>query len=271
MLLLVLLFIVVLFQLISCPYRRRNSHRRRRESFISSLSPIPTAPTAVTFLTKDSLNKLLSTKDGFFESFFDYDYYARNVKTFEEYLPLIKASVDDFTDDEKVKLQRCTTECDRYLQTVSFPGFDGTKASNIVWTLGKVTGKMYEYGLPHTRLQNLIVLPNTNINDDDNQLIRTLIHEKIHLYQQQYPTDIQIYLDRSNIVKFKKRQYDDLIRVNPDLDDWIYKNLTSGFVYDKAQYNSKSPINILDVKNTNQLFEHPFEKMAVEISRQRAY
>jgi hypothetical protein len=267
MLLLVLLFIVVLFQLISCPSRRRH----RRESFISSLSPIPSAPTPVSFLQKDSLNKLLSTKDGFFESFFDYDYYARNVKTFEEYIPLIKASVDDFTNDEKVKLQKCTTECDRYLQYVSFPGFDGTKASNIVWTLGKVKGKLYEYGLPHTRLQNLIVLSDTNIDDDVNQLTRTLIHEKIHLYQQQYPNDIQIYLDRSNIGKYKKRQYNDLIRVNPDLDDWIYKDLTTGFLYDKAQYNSKSPINILDVKNTNQLFEHPFEKMAVEISRGRKY
>jgi hypothetical protein len=217
------------------------------------------------------LTKLLSTKDSFFESFYDYDYYARQVKTFDEYLPLIKASVDDFTDDEKAKLQKCTAECDRFLQYVTFPGFDGTKASNIVWKLGKVKGKLYEYGLPHTRLGNLILLPETNINEESNQLIRTLIHEKIHLYQQQYPDDMKIYLDRSNIVKIKKRQYDDLIRVNPDLDNWIYKDQTTGFVYDKAQYTSKYPANILDVKNPNQQFEHPFEKMAVEISRQRKY
>lgn len=270
MLLLVLLFIIVLYQLMSCPYRQRR-YRRKRESFISSLSPTETAPTPITFIGKDKLRMLLSTKDMFFESFFDYDYYARQIKTFEEYLPLIQASVDDFTEDEKIKLQKCTAICDHYLQYVTFPGFDGVKASNIVWNLGKVKGTLYEYGLPHTRLRNLIVLPDTNINEDNNQLIRTLIHEKIHLYQQQYPEEVQIYLNKSNLVKYKKREYNDFIRVNPDLDDWIYKDRTTGFLYDKAQYNSKYPRNILDVKTTNQLYEHPFEKMAVEISRQRKY
>jgi hypothetical protein len=266
MLLLVLLFIFVVYQLMFC---RRRYHRR--ESFISSLSPMQTSPTPVTFLSKDKLTLLLSTKDAFFESFFDYDYFARQVKTFEEYLPRIAASTSDFTKDEIIKLQKCTSACDHYLQYVNLPGFDGTKASNMVWILGKVQGKLYEDGLPHTRLQKLIVLPQTNINDDENQLIRTLIHEKIHLYQQQYPQDMNVYLNKSNIVKHKKRDYDDFIRVNPDLDNWIYKDVINGFVYNKAKYNSKYPRNILDVENTNQLFEHPFEKMAVEISRHRKF
>jgi hypothetical protein len=267
MLLLVLLFIIVIFQLIACSYRRRRY--RKRESFISSLSPLKTSATPITFIPKDELTTLLSTKDKFFESFFDYDYYARQIKTFDDYLPLIDASTDDFTENERLKLLKCTIECDLFLQYVSFPGFDGTKASNIVWKLGKVKGKLYEYGLPHTRLQHLIVISQENIDDEMNQLIRTLIHEKVHLYQQQYPNDVQIYLDRSNIVKLKQRQYDDLIRANPDLDDWIYTS--NGFIYDKAKYSSKFPSSIVDVTNTNQLYEHPFEKMAVEISRQRRY
>ena len=59
-----------------------------------------------------------------------------------------------------------------------------------------------------------------------------------------------------------------MIRANPDLDDWIYKDKITGFIY-KCEYTSKEPQNILDVKNTDQLLEHPFEKMAVEISQQR--
>ena len=149
----------------------------------------------------------------------------------------------------------------------SFPGFDGVKASNIPWKFGRVTGKLYEYGLAHTRFNDVIIFSEDSLNNTEPQFTKTLIHEKIHLYQKQYPNDVQTYLSYNNIVKVKKREYQDYIRANPDLDDWIYKDNKTGFIF-KCEYNSKIPKNILDVKNTNQLFEHPFEKMAVEISNQ---
>lgn len=264
MILLVLLFLLVVYQLLSCHCKKT---KRRREYYISSLSPVPPlSPSQITFLSNDELNMLLvNNSDRFFDHLFDYDLYARQIKNKDQYFENIKNSVDNFTDQDKIKIRNCTQECDKFLQRVTFPGFDGVKASNINWKLGKVKGKLYEYGLAHTRFNDLIILSDENLADEPAILTRTLIHEKVHLYQKQYPNDIEIYLEQHNFKKIKKREYDDYIRANPDLDDWIYKDNITGLVY-KCTYNSKYPKNILDVNIRNQSFEHPFEKMAVEIS-----
>ena len=260
--LLLFLFLFVVIQLIRC-------QNREDFFFISSLSPIPPlSSTSVSFLTKNELyNTLISNDDKFFDTFFDYDMKARQIQSITQYAPMIKSAVNFFSETEKAKIQKCTKLCDDYLMTIhDISGFDGVKASNIPWIIGKISGISYEYGLPHTRQNSIIVLPNKNINDNDSELTRTLIHEKIHLYQKIYSSDIEVYLEQHNMVRIKKREYDDYIRANPDLDDWIYKDKITGFIY-KCEYSSKEPQNILDVKNTNQLFEHPFEKMAVEISQ----
>jgi hypothetical protein len=122
----------------------------------------------------------------------------------------------------------------------------------------------------YSKDNDLIIFSEDSLDKSDSQFTKTLIHEKIHLYQKQYPNDVQTYLSHNNIVKLKKRVYNDYIRANPDLDDWIYKDKNTGFIF-KCEYNSKFPKHILDVKNTNQLFEHPFEKMAVEISSRFKY
>ena len=231
----------------------------------------PLTATSLYFLEKDQLfNSLTSKNDKFFDSFFDYDLYARQIKSVDDYFEKIKSSVSLFTQEEKGKLQKCCEESDKYLMSLglTYPGFDGVKASNIKWKFGKVIGKLYEYGLAHTRFNDLIILSNQNISDDFKTLTRTLIHEKIHLYQKQYPRDIEMFLQQNNIIRLKKREYTDFIRANPDLDQWVYKDQTTGFVF-KCEYNSKFPKNILDVKNLDQLFEHPFEKMAVDISHKK--
>lgn len=225
-------------------------------------------PTKISFLSPENLLPiLLSEKDNFFKTFFDYDLFARQSKTLQEYFEKIKPAVSFFSENEKNKLQKCSEDCDNYLMSLgnTFPGFDGTKASNIPWKFGRVQGRRYEYGLAHTRFNDVIIFSEESLNNPEPLLTKTLIHEKIHLYQKQYPDDVQTYLNHNNIVKLKKRDYQDYIRANPDLDDWIYKDNKTGFIF-KCEYNSKFPTNILDVKNTNQLFEHPFEKMAVEIS-----
>ena len=54
-------------------------------------------------------------------------------------------------------------------------------------------------------------------------------------------------------------------RANPDLDNWIYKDANNN-IY-KSYYNDM-PSSIEDIKYypvNNQRFEHPYEKMAIEI------
>jgi hypothetical protein len=100
---------------------------------------------------------------------------------------------------------------------------------------------------------------------DDNQLIKLLIHEKIHIYQKMYPNDVQLYIKLNGFIPIRKREMNDNIRANPDLDNWIYKDKDSN-IY-KAQYN-KEPKTISDViyyPTDSQLYEHPYETMAITI------
>ena len=272
-----LLIIIFFFFLILCLcillHRKKKKDRKlkrkhRREQFISSLSPVPPlSPTPISFLSeKELLPIIMSNKDNFFVSFFDYDLVARQSQSLQDYLQKITTTVSSFSPLEKQKLQVCSEESDKFLIKTHFPWFDGVKASNIPWNFGKVTGKVYEDGLPHTRFHNFIILSTENLADNEKVLTRTLIHEKIHLYQKQFPEDVKAFLDYNNIIKIKPREYNDMIRANPDLDNWIYKDQKTGFVF-KCEYNSKFPKHILDVKNNNQLYEHPFEKMAIDVTR----
>ena len=272
MILLLILFLFVVFQLILC------CENPRRDIidyfFISSLTPFPPmAPNPVTFISPEDLyQELISNHDQFYDSLYDYDWKARKVSSLDQYRDYIRQSVStSFTQDEMEKLRICAKQCDDFLLTVNIPGFDNIKASNIPWKIGKVQGRLYEYGLPHTRHHDLIVLSDVeNLKDDVRTLTRTLIHEKIHIYQKQNEADVEKYLEINHFEKYKQREYNDLIRANPDLDGWIYKNKLSGKLY-KCEYNSNNPENIIDVKNTDQLEEHPFENMAVNIAQKFLY
>jgi CTP:phosphocholine cytidylyltransferase-like protein len=81
-----------------------------------------------------------------------------------------------------------------------------------------------------------------------------------------YPNDIENYIQHNNYYKFKKRSEIVDSRANPDLNEWTYND--SGNKTFVAIYNS-NPKSISDVNfypNNNNNEEHPFEKMAYEMS-----
>jgi hypothetical protein len=235
------------------------------EYFISSLGT-PLSPNVIEFVDKERLyGELISDSDGFYSTFFDYDWRARKVGSLKEYETLVRQAVRDFDDKEKEKLRICAAKCDKFLETVNVVGFDNIKALNIGWRFGRVEGRSYEHGLPHTR-KDLIVLSNDDMNEDIRTLTRTLIHEKVHLYQKQNKDDVEMYLNLNNFERLKRREYKDMVRANPDMDQWIYRNRVTGEVY-KCEYTSMNPESIMDVKNTDQMTEHPFEIMATQIGR----
>ena len=166
---------------------------------------------------------------------------------------------------KKKKIITCVKKADDILKDVNLEWFNGKNAINISWNFGCIQGKMYENGLPHTR-NNIIIISSEDINNfSENKLINTLIHEKTHIYQKIYPLDIKKYIEKHKFTKFKIRDKNDNIRANPDLDNWIYKDLSNN-IY-QASYN-KNPSSIEDINYfpiNNQLYEHPYEKMAIEI------
>ncbi len=129
--------------------------------------------------------------------------------------------------------------------------------------MGFIDGNEYEYGLPHTR-NNIIILP-INILSSFNRLTKTLIHEKIHVYQKMYPDDINKYLDKNGYIKYKNRNEFNNLRANPDLDNYIYMNSNKQIM--KAEYiDNPYTINDVIIEPINDYkYEHPLEYMAYNI------
>jgi hypothetical protein len=221
---------------------------------------------SIYFLDKEQLFDLLKNdNDNYYKTFNKNDYKTRNINNINEYINLIKESTTDFTDLEKDKLIRCAKKINIYFDNIKYEWFNGKKANAILWKFGCIKGKLYENGLPHTRIDT-IILSKEHLNTyDDNKLIKLLIHEKIHVYQKMYPNDVQLYIKLNGFIPIKKREMNDNIRANPDLDNWIYKDKESN-IY-KAEYK-KDPKTIKDViyyPTDTQLYEHPYETMAITI------
>jgi hypothetical protein len=221
---------------------------------------------SIYFLDKEQLFDLLKNdNDNYYKTFNKNDYKTRNINNINEYINLIKESTTDFTHLEKDKLIRCVEKVNIYFDNIKYEWFDGKKANAILWKIGCVKGKLYENGLPHTRIDTIILSKEHLKTYDDNKLIKLLIHEKIHVYQKMYPNYVQLYIKQNGFIPIRKREMNDNIRANPDLDNWIYKDKDSN-IY-KAQYK-KDPKTIRDViyyPSDSQLYEHPYETMAITI------
>ncbi len=218
----------------------------------------------IKYLSKEELmNILLEDKDNYYKTFNKTDLIVREVNTIEEYKDKIKKSCLDISEPDKNKLSKCIEKANNKLRNYKIVGFDGNKCADIPWIIGLVNND-YENGFPHTR-NNIIVLSDYVLNMDYN-LVKTLIHEKIHIYQKTYPEDIKTYLDSNNFTKYMNRNdigYN--IRANPDLDNNVYKMGDSPMmsVYNK---NASSITDITTYPTDETKYEHPFEYMAYTLS-----
>jgi hypothetical protein len=223
----------------------------------------------IIFITKyEGIEKLIKNEDRYYQTFNHNDLQVRNIQNIYDYSDKIKVSVIDFPQKIQIKLSDLINKVKTKINNMNYTYFDGKKANNIEWKLICIQGKEYEYGLPHTR-NDVIILPLEYIvSNTDNNIMITLFHELIHVYQKKYPNDIQEYLNKYGYTKVKKRNDIKNIRANPDLDDWIYKDNNN--TIHCGIYNN-NPTNILDVvyyPNNNSNSEHPYEQMAYELSKE---
>lgn len=220
----------------------------------------------IIFLDSNNLyNILVNDNDNYYKTFYNTDLHVRKIKNIDEYFIYIKKSICSLNNNEKNKIIKCINNANNKLKYINKDWFSGEKCIKIPWKIASITGKLYENGLPHTR-NDIIIISKEDINkNSEKKLTNTLVHEKVHIYQKIYKNDINIYLNKYNFKKYKKRSENDNIRSNPDLDDWIYIDDNNN-VY-KATYNENAE-SIEDIKYIpydNQSSEHPFEKMAIEI------
>jgi hypothetical protein len=238
---------------------------------------------------------LLEDADNYVQSMSKSDLHARKITCEEAYrLQGYYATLDPSSEQLSI-LQKACQEADNffatfivsniqnsnrnvYIEDIKVIGyFDSEKAKNIPWNFILVKND-YEQGLPHTRDKYIIIHPSL-LTRSLKEIVSTLIHEKVHVYQRKYrKEDSYIKAEETNgkltdymvskmgFQKIKKRSDVSCdIRANPDIDEWIYKNpKTNKEMY--LCYRSGQPTGIEDVIGESKE-EHPYEYIAYEIAQ----
>ena len=227
---------------------------------------------------------LESDEDRYVAKLSPIDLYARKVSSKEEYINIIKGEATHFNKGDKLILDKCTKKADELLRNININTISSESnlnyskylnykdIANIKWVLAITrsdNGSKYEDGLSHTR-KHVIFLSQDVLNYSEDEIIKLLIHEKIHIYQRNnealfktiiYNMGYAESTDSQEISKDKLRY----VRSNPDVNNKIYKSIHTGELM-ICLYTSDKPKNINDIIIEKYSMEHPYEKIAYEIS-----
>lgn len=216
----------------------------------------------IRILTGEETRKIICAKkgtlevplDNYYDSFSALDLRARGVSSLNEYLRRIESvCLDGACDPDKESIIRraCASvnKVDWNEKTRSAYWINMERLRALPWTIAvtKGNGSAYEYGLPHTR-GDVIIIPESDVADTDD-FVDTLMHEQLHVYQKMYPEDFQKYLDSEGFVRHCWRREIQDVAANPDADEWVYSKDGEVFVgqYTGGGANYKSvtfkPIN----------------------------
>ena len=231
----------------------------QQEGFVNS--PIP----LVYFLSADETKEVLvNDRDEYVHTLNQWDLIARKVATFQEYINKIAQSTMNFTPDQKIKIEQAAYDADAFFKSLRIDGLDTEQIVLIPWKICLTHGKEYEDGLPHTRGDKIFL--STNVDITHTNLVSTLIHEKIHIYQRMYPQDTISFLEHNGYYRWKQRYGVPRIRSNPDLDPLIYFHPQTKKPM-VAFYTDDNPTHINDIVLDSPESEHPFEQIAYKITQ----
>jgi hypothetical protein len=157
------------------------------------------------------------------------------------------------------------------------------------WKFAKVK-EYIENGYPHT-LEDTIIISDELLNRSEAEVVKTLIHEKVHIFQRLYPQKVRELLKDWNMKHYNNvpEEVFARMRANPDLDPFIYVHTPSSFAMVQL-YNTPTPKALRDSQavmssienSTNSIpatnkaiglpdalpcqLEHPYEIMACLIA-----
>ena len=226
-----------------------------------------TANETMDFLNMDS--------DKYIHNLSPLDLQARNVSSSSEYINNISQTAISFTQKEKDMLDICTKKADNFLRNMQLNELIYTQLinrddiANIKWIFAKtnnIDNKEYEEGLPHTR-ENVIFLSDNVLKYEEKNLITTLIHEKIHIYQRYNEELFKNIIRMMGLVEVSSIDHYTIkyMRSNPDTNRKLYiDNKTNNVMV--CLYRTDKPSSINDVIMKNHSLEHPYEKIAYEIA-----
>lgn len=230
----------------------------------------PTDNTHITFMkAEETADFIKSDPDTYTFNMSPLDLYARKAASYQEYEEASANSARSFISTEVFVLTKAAKRADSIIEGIKLDGCP-TFAENlkkIPWIFAKTEGTTYEDGLPHTRL-NVIFLSTDMLGrlvGDEQELVKTLIHEKIHIQQRLHPVETLALLKERGYIQWKERYGVPRIRANPDLDPWIYIDPSTKKEM-VAYYSSDTPSSISDIVLTSVSYEHPYEAIAYEVT-----
>jgi hypothetical protein len=211
---------------------------------------------------KEVVDIIINDEDKYYDKFNKIDLHVRNVSSVKEYKQKIINSPITISTNEKEQIINTINKIDNILYNYKIIGFDGKKACQIKWIVGIIDGTNYENGYPHTR-SNIIIIPKKIIFSDN--LLKILIHEKVHIYQKTFPKDIEQYLSNN---KFKKIQIKiNNKRANPDIDNYTYTDSNNNILSCMYNNNASSIMDVTYYPINNPMYDHPYEYMAYTIEK----
>ena len=220
-------------------------------SIICIILYILSSPINIIFLNNKELSDILiKDYDNFYKNLSTINLQLRNINNKDEYLYNIENHLYTPTKKEKKIIKNAIYKAENKLKNKHYMGFNYNKIQKSPWVIGCSIGENYEFGYPHTR-NNIIILNYNNIYDKD--LYKTLIHERIHVYQKLFPKDMNKFLKYFGFEKIKRKDISHLD--NPDTNNYIYKK--NDFIFECNIID-----NNLHYTNLSSQYEHPYEYMA---------
>ncbi len=190
------------------------------------------------------------------------DLYARNLgnmKYTSDYREFYFGNTSDPSPEQTSILKVFCYKADDLIKDSGFSAL-----LDIPWNF-KMINDNIENGFPHT-IKDVIYLPKKlldRINNSRNEdIIQTLIHERIHLFQRAHPNETEILIGLWGFVG--SPYVDELQRNNPDLNGINYSYQGSVIL---QKYNSPKPSSLMDsavvAMNKDKDFESPIKSATV--------
>jgi hypothetical protein len=222
----------------------------------------------IIYPSRDYINNIIDDSN-YFSRMNNINLLARNINSSPGYIKLYKNSIKDFSIDEKNTLLNACKIVDKYTDK-------NNNFKKIQWKFVKQSNDI-ENGWPHT-LGDVIILTTYFFKLNNKTQVRTLLHEKIHIYQRYYPILTNKLFIEWNFTPIDKIENIKLSRNNPDINDFVYEKEGKIIV---QLYNSNNPNDIgdsspylysdnptkitakeLDIPSVAGQYEHPNEIMA---------
>lgn len=194
---------------------------------------------------------ILDDIDGHIRSLNKKDLVDRKCNYRQEYKNIYLENIGEFSDEHKNILREYSKEATKFLNSIKSPYIDNKKMKSIPWKFA-MTNHAIELGLPHTR-GDIIFIPVCKLNGTREKMIRTLIHEKIHIYQRMYPHLFINVLSKMGYKKLGKLNNEEILK-NPDTDNSIYLHPDGTIMMSKTISNSLG-------------YRHPNEFIAYSIAQ----